>query len=214
MLLHRSQLRKENHEAMRSQVRFIMHPDDEADFVRIITAEPGIVFVNGPNWSTPGPPIMTDFAKPDSYLMIWNPTETPKLIGTHFRNGDEEWWNCKNEFLTLQFLRSGFQHGEPFLLEGSVSVGTTDQDKSFFHKPSAPAVDERFKTLRKFIRKTYTTKVIIWQPLDSPRSKTKRNIPDTSLWVGLHAMKWLRQKRRKRWVQQCRYTLTGGYLVD
>jgi hypothetical protein len=199
---------------MRSQVRFVMHPDDEPAFVQVVTTEVGTVFVDGTNWPTPRPPITNDLQTAGNYLMIWNPHQTPKLTATHFRNEDEEWWNCKNEFVTIQFLRSGFQYGEPFLFEGSIAVGTTDMDKSFFHEPSAPAVEERFKALRKFIKKAYTNKAIIWQSMSAPRSNTIPHRPDASLWVGPRALIWLGEKPKKRWVQQSRFALTRGYLLD
>jgi hypothetical protein len=199
---------------MRSQVRFVMHPEDEAEFARAITAEPATVFVDSPTWPTPRPPVTTDLGKAGLYLLIWNPPETPKLTGKHYRNRDEEWWYCRNEFLTIQFLRSGFQYGEPYLFEGRIAVGTTDQDKSVFHARSAPAVEGRFKALRKLIKKTYANKAILWQALEVPRSWNNPLRPDANLWVGPHALQWLRQKPRNRWVQQARYARVRGYLLD
>jgi hypothetical protein len=205
---------KENPEEMRGQVRFVMHPEDEAEFVRAVTAEPATVFVDGPTWPTPRPPVTTDVREAGHYLLIWNPLETPKLAGKHYRNRDEEWWYCRNEFLTIQFLRSGFQYGEPYLVEGRIAVSTTDQDKSVFHARSAPAVEGRFKALRSLIKKTHTNKVILWQALDLPRSEHNPLAPDASLWVGPHALQLLRQKPKNRWVQQARYARARGYLLD
>jgi hypothetical protein len=100
-----------------------MHPMDEAEFVEAVLAEPGVVFVDGPSWTTPQPPTLTDIQSAGNYLMIWKPSETPQLRANRHRQDDQEWWYCKNEYLTIQFLRSGFQYEEPFLFEGRLAVG-------------------------------------------------------------------------------------------
>jgi hypothetical protein len=93
---------------MRSQIRFVMHDEDEHEFVQEVLAEPGTVFVNGPKWATEEPPVLSRVEDGDGfYQMIWNPGETLALTGKHYAKGDEESWYCENEFLTLQFLRSG-----------------------------------------------------------------------------------------------------------
>lgn len=199
---------------MRSQVRFVMHPEDEAEFARVVKSEAGTVFVDGANWHHPRPPVVNDIETAGSYLMIWNQLETPELIAKHYQNEEDEWWCCENEFSTLQFLRSGFQLGEPFLFEGRIAVSTTAKDKSLFHATSAAAIEHRFKALRKFVKKGYANSTIIWQALSLPRSDTKLLKPDSSLWVGPHAMLWLEQDPKKRWVQQFRYARARGYLVD
>jgi hypothetical protein len=199
---------------MRSEVTFVMHPEDESEFANAIALEPGTVFVNGPSWPTPEPPIVTDLQIADNYLMIWNPAETPPLSGKHHQNKDAEFWYCQNEFMTIQFLRSGFQYGEPFLFEGRIAICTTDRDKSTFHAPSAPLIERRFLSLRKVIKKTYTNKVLIWQNTSLPRSKTNPSKLSATVWVGPRALRWLREDPKNRWVQQFRNTLPGAYLLD
>jgi hypothetical protein len=199
---------------MRSDTRFVMHPDDEAEFAKFVTSEAGTAFVDGPSWKEPRPTVSDNVEKVGSYLMIWNSSETPELIGEHYQKEESEWWYCKNEFLTVQFLRSGFQFDEPFLLEGRIAVCTTAKDKSLFHAPSATAIELRYKSLRRFIRKYYANGTIIWQALSFPRSKTNPLKPDSSLWVGPHAMRWLEREPEKRWVQQSRNAGARGYLVD
>jgi hypothetical protein len=199
---------------MRSDLRFVMHPSDEEEFAKIVNAEPGTVFVDGPSWSTPRPPISKDLRHAGHYLIIWNPSETPPLTGKHYKNNGEEWWYCKNEFLTIQFLRSGFKYKEPYLFEGRIAVATTDKSKRFFHELSASRVESRYKALRKAIKKVYKNNVIIWQSLSSPRSWNNPLKPDRTIWVGPHAMQWLRQNERQRWVQQCRGAGARGYLLD
>lgn len=199
---------------MRSETRLVMHPEDESEFARFVTSEVGTVFVEGPNWQLSRPAVSSEIATVGSDLMIWNPLETPELIGTHYRNEASEWWCCENRFLTIQFLRSGFQFGEPFLSEGRIAVATTDKDKSVFHTPSASAIEKRYTALRKFIRKHYVNGKIIWQALSFPRSATNPLKPDSCLWVGPRAMCWLEQAPETRWVQQFRSANARGYLID
>lgn len=199
---------------MRSQVRFVMHPADEADFVRTITGETGTILVDGPKWSSEQPPIVSDAARAGNYLIIWNPKETPPLKGTHHCNKKEEWWYCENEYQTIQFLRSGFQYGEPFLFEGRIAIATTDPEKVLYDEASAPSVERRFKTLSRFIKKSYTNGVIIWQNPSLPRSKTNPLTPAKDVWVGPHALRWLQEEPKGRWIQQFRGGLARGYILD
>jgi hypothetical protein len=199
---------------MRSQVMFVMHPADEAEFVERIKAEPEVVFVDGPNWSRRSPPILADLQHADNYLMIWNPTETPPLKGERYRSEKGDWWCCENSYHTIQFLRSGFQFGEPFLFEGRIAIATTGKDGMYSDEATAPSVERRFKSLRRFLQKSYTNGVIIWQDLSAPRSKTDPLKPAKNLWVGPHALQWLRQDPTNRWVQQFRFGRVRGYILD
>jgi hypothetical protein len=192
-----------------------MHPKDEAGFLSLITAEPGTVFVDGPSWSSPRPPIVTEVEKARNYLIIWNPSETPELKGKHHRKDNVEWWYCENEFLTIQFLRSGFQHGNSFLIGGRIAIQTTKHDRSYFHELSAAAIEKRFRRLRSFIKKTYTNNVIIWQQIGRPRCKTNPSKPTANDWVGPYAMEWLREVPEERWVQQVPNPgAARGYSLD
>jgi hypothetical protein len=199
---------------MRSQVVFVMHPTDETEFARLVTSEPGAVFVDGPIWSTPEPRVTTDIQCCGDYLMIWSPSQTPKLTGRHYRKHDAEWWYCDNECYTIQFLRSGIQFGELFLFEGRIAVTTTDKSGTFFHEPTAHAIEQRFKNMRKSIKRSYTNNVLIWQNISLPRSKTNPIKPAANVWVGPNAINWLREEPRGRWVQQFRGAGARGYLLD
>jgi hypothetical protein len=199
---------------MRSQVVFVMHPMDEAEFVEAVLAEPGIVFVDGPSWTTPQPPAMTDLQCAGNYLMIWKPSETPKLRANHHQKDDKEWWYCKNEYLTIQFLRSGFQYNEPFLFEGRLALGTTADNGKPFHAPSAAFIERRFKNLKKTVQLRYTNNVLIWQCISLPRSKNNPSKPSALTWVGPHALQWLRADPKERWVQQSRKALARAYVLD
>lgn len=199
---------------MRSQVSFVMHSADETEFVRHAAAEPGVVLVDGPNWSTPRPPIVTELCSAGNYLIIWNPQETPPLKGKRYRNEKKTWWCCENEFRAIQFLRSGFWQDGKFLLEGRIAVATTDLDGTFNEEATAHLVERRYGALRKFIRKSYSNGVILWQVTSAPRSNTNPLKPAKDLWIGPHALQWLRDDPRNRWVPQFVRGRAKGYLLD
>lgn len=198
---------------MRSDCRFIMHPEDEAEFVKFVTSENGTVLVDGPDWPTKKPPIV-DIENAGTYLMIWNPAETRPLTGRRLTQDGQKWWSCENQFLTIQFLRSGFHFDEPYLFEGRIAVATTDKGKSHFDEVSAPAIERRYARLRKALKKSYTNKVLLWQNRKSPRSKHNPSKPDPALWVGPKAMQWLREARRDHCVKQSRGARASAYVVD
>lgn len=199
---------------MRSQVCFVMHPEDEEAFAGFITSEHGVVFVDGPKWGQPSPPICSDIDKAGNYLMIWNPSETTVLAANHHRKEDKEWWYCNNEHLTIQFLRSGFQFGEPFLFEGRIAVSTTSEEKTVHDPASAKQIERRFKNLRRHIRKSYRNSLLIWQNALSPRSTTNPSKPAPNVWIGPHAIQWLEEQPKERWVQQFRGARARGYILD
>jgi len=199
---------------MRSEVVFVMHPTDEQEFIKALLSEAGTCLVNGPSWPTSNPPIATDIQAAGNYLMIWNPEETPTLSGNHHQKDGREWWYCNNEFLTIQFLRSGFQHGEPFLFEGRIAVATTSKEGETIHVDTAPTIEGRFKSLKKLIQKQYSNKVLIWQNISLPRSATNPSKAGSNTWVGPHALRWLNEDPNNRWVQQFRNQAPRAYLLD
>ena len=69
--------------AMRSQVRFVLYPDDEWEFAEFIPAELGTIFVDGPKWLEPEPPVTSKIDEAGSYLMILNPKQTPPMKANH-----------------------------------------------------------------------------------------------------------------------------------
>ena len=193
---------------MRSQITFIMHPDDQAEFVDEVLSESGVVLVDGPKWETPDPPLLSGAEEGGRHLMIWNADETRPLLGRHHTHDGDQWWYCKNESLTLQFLRSSLY--ESFIVEGRIAVGSDDAGKS------AAAVDKRYKRLRRWLKKTYTNGVLFWQNVNAGRSATNPGKPCSSSWVGPHAMAWLEQAPEDRWAEQDGPDPrpVRGYLVD
>ena len=75
-------------------------------------------------------------------------------------------------------------------------------------------VEQRYKNLRKWVRKTYTNNLIIYQNTELPRSATNPIKPAADIWVGPHALSWLNEKPKDRWAQQSRFSSARGYLVD
>jgi hypothetical protein len=196
---------------MRSQVMFVMHPSDEEEFIKVVYSEPGTVFVDGTDWP---PPIVSNFQEVGSILKIWNPADTSPLTSEKLSNDKKEWWVGSNDFLAIQFCRSGFQHGHPFLLGGEICIATTSKGGEVRNALSAPSIEKRYKSLRKYIQKTYTNKVLIWQCISYPRSKNNPSEPTNLFWVGPHALAWLNEDPKNRWVQQAPTNLARGYLLD
>lgn len=199
---------------MRSEFCFVMHPEDEVDFVQFVTSEQGVVFVDGPKWDQPRPPFCSDIEKAGNYLMIWNSSETTGLTANHHQKEKSEWWYCNNEHLTIQFLRSGFQFDEPFLFEGRIAVCTTSKEKTVYAPSSAEQIERRFKNLRKHLKKTYRNSTLIWQNTSLPRSETNPSKPAPNVWIGPHALQWLEEQPKERWVQQFRGAVARGYILD
>lgn len=198
---------------MRSEFTFIMHPLDEKVFVQTVLAEPGVVFVDGRKWLTPNPPIKTDISSAGDHLLIWQSGETPELEGHHHQKDNQQWWYCENEYLTIQFLRSGLQD-EQYLFTGRIAIWTTTKEGEVTHLASAASIEKRFKFLKKFLQKTYTNNVLLWQNLSLPRSKTNPCKPDSKAWIGPHALEWLRENPTERWVQTFKGAGAKAYLLD
>lgn len=191
-----------------------MHTDDEREFAEFILADLGTIFVDGPKWDKPEPPVTSKIDDAGSYLMIWNPKQTPPMKANHYDNEHGEWWYCKSEQFTIQFLRSGFQHNEPFLFEGRIAVATTEQGTKETAMGWVQSVEERYKNLRKWIRKRCQNDVLIYQNTDLPRSPTNPCKVAADIWIGPHALKWLESNPGGRWVQQSRGGKPRAYLID
>jgi hypothetical protein len=202
---------------VRSEVQTVMLPEDERELVRIITAEAGIVFVDGPKWDTPEPPIVSRLEACDSYLeylLIWNQLEQPSLNADRHERDGAVWWYCRNEEVTIQFLRSRYHPGDPCVHDGRLAVATTQRGEQARPGQNVSAVERRYLALKRHIQKTYTNKVVIWQNRSLPSSRTNPTKPDVSLWVGPHALRWLEQDPKNRWVQGIPDAPARGYLID
>jgi len=195
-----------------SQVLFIMHDDDERAFELELLAEPGLQFVDGPRWPTSTPPTFRSLtALRGSYCILWAPADLEVLEAQYIEQvGD---WYCKSESATIQFLRS--EHVGGVLTEGRIAVSTADA----LSPTAAAAIAARYKRLRRYIQKHYRNKVLRWcnptLPLlpAGPGRSANPGKPDAQLWVGPHALEWLRQDDSHR-IKQFLQSITEAQLVE
>ena len=119
---------------MRSQVRFFMDSVDERPFVDAVVEEPHTFLINGPHWQSFTVPVVEpeDLATAESYLMIWNKAEIPRLRAKKV-NG---YWEAYNDNTTIQFLRSQLWD-KAILTEGRISIATDDVEIERRGKESA-----------------------------------------------------------------------------
>jgi hypothetical protein len=104
--------------------------------------------------------------------------------------------------------------GDPYVHDGRLAVATTQRGEQAEPGRKVSAVERRYLALKRHIQKTYTNKVVIWQNLSLPRSRTNPIKPDVSLWIGPHALHWLEQDPANRWVQGIPGAPARGYLID
>lgn len=180
---------------MRSQLRFVMHPDDEQLLLDEILTEPAVVLIDGPRWKARSPETARNLSSIGSYCIIWSPEDLPELEARFMPDAND--WYCESEHSTIQFLRSSLSGA--VLTEGRFAISTEPAPPS-----AASGVERRFKALRKLIRKTYANSTVQWQnprlpfaPAGPSRSANPSK-PDASLWVGPDAMVWMRADERRR----------------
>jgi hypothetical protein len=195
---------------MRSQVRFAMHPQDEADFVSEVLCDPAVVLINGPRWKTPMPELHRSLAEiDDNYCIIWSKNDGAELDAEFMPACDD--WYCRSEGATIQFLRSHL--AESVLIEGRLAVGTNATQPLV-----AEAVERRYHKFRTFIRKRYTNSVLRWrnprlpEAPKAPGRSANPSKPDATLWIGPVALKWLREDGQRR-VKQCAEGFVEGQLA-
>jgi hypothetical protein len=173
---------------MRSQLRFVMHPDDENEFVAEVLRDSPVVLIDGPRWKTPQPTVTKTITEIGSYCIIWSPSDLKELKADFIPTCND--WYCRSEFATIQFLRSLV--ADDRIKDGRIAIATSEKDDG-----CPQNVERRYKTLSKYIKKRYRNSVIQWQNLNAPlvlatesRSENPSE-PDNSLWIGPHAMSWL-----------------------
>ena len=84
----------------------------------------------------------------------------------------------------------------------------------------AQGVELHYKALRRFVRKHYINSVVRWcnpgipfGPAIPGRSANPGE-PDAQVWVGPHALQWLRDDVQQRRVKQFRSTVVEARLAD
>jgi hypothetical protein len=164
---------------MRSQVRFFMNAADERRFADWIVEEPDTVLVNGPLWESAAVPVIEplQLASAESYLMIWNKAEVPRLRAKRMA----DYWEAYNDSATIQFLRSRLWDGS-ILTEGRIAISSENE-----------GIQRRYKRLRRIIQQTCRNEVVCWLHPGVPESAKNPSEPDRSVWVGAGALRWLRE---------------------
>jgi len=180
---------------VRSQLRFVMHPDDETAIVAELLRDPAVLLVDGPRWKTATPPTTRNVSAVGSYCIIWSPEDLPELPAEFIPTCND--WYCRAEYATIQFLRCKIT--ETVITEGRLAISTGPA-----HKTTAANVERRYRLVRRTIQKTYLNSVARWcnpkvpeAPAGPPRSANPSK-PDPSLWVGPAAMSWLADDAARR----------------
>lgn len=180
---------------MRSQLRFVMHPQDEAALVAELLRDPAVRLVNGPRWPSAEPPTTRDISTIGDYCIIWSPDDLPVLAADFIPACND--WYCRAEDATLQFLRCSITGA--VITDGRLAISTGPaKDKT------AAGVERRYKRLCRAIKATYLNSVVQWRNPDLPEApagpsrSANPSAPDRSLWVGPAAMSWLASDPARR----------------
>jgi hypothetical protein len=170
---------------VRSQLRFVMHPDDEAALVTELLRDPAVLFVDGPRWKAATPATTRDLSAIGSYCIIWSPEDLPQLSAKFIPTCND--WYCSDENSTIQFLRCTMT--EAVIVEGRFAIWTEAADDNV-----AANVERRYKFLCRAIKRTYRNSVVQWGTPEAPAGPSgsaNPRAPDRSLWVGPAAMTWM-----------------------
>jgi hypothetical protein len=198
---------------MSSQVRFVMHPEDEREFEQLLVGDESIRFIAGPRWKTETPKTSRSLADIDGYYcIVWSTSDIAKLKARYIPSCHD--WYCESEHATIQFLRSEIH--ESVITEGRIAVSTTlSRD---FPAASVKSLEKRYGDLRKYLRKNYSNSIIQWRNPTVPDAPAGPNRsanpskPDPQVWVGPHALRWLRERPRRR-IKQFRQGNVEAVLV-
>jgi hypothetical protein len=199
---------------MRSQVRFVMHPADEREFEQLLVSDNSIHFIAGPRWETKIPETSRSLADiSDCYCIIWSKSDIAKLKAEYIPSCKD--WYCQSEYATIQFLRS--EMDEAVITEGRIAVSTVASPD--FPASSVKRLEKRYGDLRKYLRKNYSNSIIQWRNPTIPYAPAGPNRsanptkPDPQVWVGPHALRWLRERPDRR-IKQMRQSIVEAVLVE
>jgi hypothetical protein len=188
----------ESRPSMHSQVRFVMHPDDEREFEQLLLAKESIRFIEGPRWKTETPLTSRSLADiHDNYCIIWSPNDIAKLKAEYIPTCND--WYCRSEYATIHFWRSEIDG--LVITEGHISVST--RRTADFPASSAKNVEKRYVKLRSHIKKTFSNSMLQWrssEPVEPGGRERSANPskPDPNVWFGPHALRWLRERSDRR----------------
>jgi hypothetical protein len=180
---------------VKSQLRFVMHPDDETSLIADLLRDQEVLFIDGPRWKSAEPETTRNISQIGYYCIIWSPADLPRLAAKFIPSCND--WYCRSEYATIQFLRSTISGNA--ISDGRLAIGTDSANQ-----PSANGVKLRYKAMAKFIKKSCANSVIQWRnpelpeaPAGPSRSANPSKV-DRSLWVGPAAMKWLAERPDRR----------------
>jgi hypothetical protein len=191
---------------VRSQLRFVMHPDDESALVAELLRDPAVLLIDGPRWKTATPPTTRNLSAIGSYCIIWSPEDLPELPAKFIPTCND--WYCRAEYATIQFLRC--EIAEMVVTEGRLAISTGPANKT-----TAANVERRYRLLRRTIQETYQNSVIRWHNPNLPKApagpsrSANPSEPDRSLWVGPTAMSWLAGDAARRIKQFLQSSVEG-----
>ncbi len=138
---------------MNSQLRFVMHSDDEREFAAQVLADPALLLIDGPRWHTTTPQTFRDLdAIPGNYCILWSPDDQAALQARYIASCID--WYCEAEYATVQFLRSEIL-ADGVLTEGCIAVATGSASAQ-----AAQGVERGYKALGRFVRKHYSNAVL------------------------------------------------------
>jgi len=180
---------------VKSELRFVMHPDDETSLLADILRDQEVLFIDGPRWNSAEPETTRNISLVGHYCIIWSPADQPKLAASFIPSCND--WYCRSEYATIQFLRSKIS-GDA-ISDGRLAIGTDPANQA-----SAAGVERRYRAICKFIKKSYANSVVQWRNPErpeapaSPSRSANPSMADRSLWVGPAAMKWLAERPDRR----------------
>lgn len=105
---------------------------------------------------------------------------------------------------------------ESVITEGRIAVSTNPSPD--FPALSVKSLQKRYGNLRKDIRKKYSNSIIQWRnpavPFApaGPNRSANPSKPDPQVWVGPHALRWLRERADRR-IKQFREGNVEAVLV-
>ena len=180
---------------MRGQLRFVMHPHDEAALMAELLRDPAVLLVDGPRWKSPRPPTTRNVSAVGSYCIIWSPRDLPELAADFIPTCND--WYCRAEYATIQFLRCSII--DRVITDGRFAISTKPEGNE-----AAANVEHRYKFLSGIIKKSYLNSVVRWRNADLPEASpgpsrsANPSKPDSSLWVGPAAIAWLASDTARR----------------
>ena len=197
---------------MNSEVRFAMQSDDEREFEQLLVSDESIRFAAGYRWKSETPTtsrLLADMG--DQHCIICSIGDIGKLKAEYYR-GD---WCFRSHYATIQFLRSEVDGA--VITEGRIAVSTVPSRE--FTAARLKSVEKRYLNLRKYFRTHYSNSVIQWRNPTVPYAPAGPNRsanpskPDPQVWVGPHALRWLRERPDRR-IKQMRQSIVEAVLVD